>query len=307
MHTVDIQTSLIEKNSKDYDVLAYLVANQNNNSKQTSIKIKVILFDWDKERYKAKDKRFAIFILSVDCLKLLHKTNVENSEDIKKIKDRLNKFLSSANMAVDDFHMRRIDYCDNMKYRDENERDCIFELLKKASPKVNYLAKNGYPNGIRYFNKSRVYMVYDKIKERQKFGKEPKLYENFVIRVEYQMKDRVIKAYKAKGKPDTFDEWMDLDEERKFLKDGRKIFTNAEYCNRTLAEKRISDSGYSPELKHNLIAYIEDVAASDMHTVAKKHSNDTIKRYIKMLVDINVNPVTIDDKWGIERLKSPIR
>ena len=305
MHTIDLRTTLLDKQSLDFIRIQYLMTNQKKHSKQTSITCKIISVDFDKTKIKYNEKRLAYVVFHVDCLKMLHKKNIEQS-DIAKIKDIINKYLAPAKLSVDDLLMKRIDFCINLNSYREDEIECLFALLKGASNKISYLSKKGYKKAIRYTNGSKVYMIYFKPEHRQEYGQKTKLYEH-VIRFEYQIKARHILYYKKKGLPSTYDAWMDTVLEKEFLQQGAKIFVAADYCNRALALNRIESSNYSTIIKNKLINYIDDIATSDIDTVKKRHSPDTNRKYMNILESINVNPILIGNEWGFQLLKSPFK
>jgi len=70
----------------------------------------------------------------------------------------------------------------------------------------------------------------------------------------------------------------------------------------------INSSEYKPTMKAKLIDYIVEVSkAKRMYKMSPNHPNSqTLKRYVDRLVAINVNPVTIDKKWGFEHIETPM-
>ena len=286
-------------------------------SKDDPIYVTKKLCDYKRQLRDTQQSEWSYFIVTVDCLAILQKVNVETKADIEEIKDEVNKYLFSTGTSVDDYKVCRVDYCHNIVIDDDKQRQCLFELLNKMRIDTNYLrpptnqAKmtTDYPMGVLRYNSCRSFQYYDKNSERINNGAIIMPYEKNVLREEYQMMCYSIMYQRKRLKlPDTFDFWLDLDTENYFLVEARKILPKADFWSLDKAIEIINSSDYKPTMKAKLIDYIVEVSkAKRMYKMSPNHPNSqTLKRYVDRLVAINVNPVTIDKKWGFEHIETPM-
>jgi len=309
MHTFELSSKRIHIDEVMYNSLMALTA-QNSDS----VKIKM---EPCNTTFITQKNEWVYFILQVDCLALLQKRNVLKKVQIQTIKDTVNKFLFPSGTCVDDYKVIRVDYCRNIYLPNTKIRKCLFELLNKMPANTNYLRQEKnyigenveYPMGSLRKNKSRALQIYDKSTERKDKTKEIKPYEKYVIRLEYQMKPEGLKyRRKADGVPDTFDYWINLDTEKRYLKLAGKMFPKAEFWSYDKAVDIINSSDYKPTMKVKLIKYITEISrVESMDEVSPSlGSQQTIKGYIKRLEAINVNPVTIPNAKGIDHIRNPL-
>ena len=71
------------------------------------------------------------------------------------------------------------------------------------------------------------------------------------------------------------------------------------------AESLIVSSKYSKTIKNNLIKFIRIIAKSNMDVAKTKLSYNTYRRYLNLLGDLGINPITIPDDCGLQYIKSP--
>lgn len=309
MHTFELSSKRIHVDEVMYNSLMALTA-QNNDS----IKIKM---EPCNTTIITQKNEWVYFIVQVDCLALLQKRNVKSKTEIQKIKDTVNRFLLPAGTCVDDYKVIRVDYCRNTYIPNSKIRKCMFELLNKMPANTNYLRQGKdyigknveYPMGSLRKNKSRALQIYDKSSHRRNYGEKEAQYERYVIREELQMKPEGLKyRRKADGVSDTFDYWINLDTEKRYLKLARKIFPKADFWSYDKAVDIINSSDYKPTMKAKLITYITEICrVESMDEVPPSlGSEQTIKGYIKRLEAINVNPVTIPNAKGIDKIRNPM-
>ena len=250
MHTFELSSKRLHIDEVMFYSLMALTA-QNNDS--ITIKMEPC-----NTTFITQKNEWVYFIVQVDCLAILQKRNVWTKAEIQKIKDTVNRFLLSSGTCVDDFKVIRVDYCRNIYIPNTKIRECLFGLLKKMSENTNYLRQEKnyigenveYPMGYLRKNKSRAFQIYDKSTERKDKTKEIKAYEKYVIRLEYQMNPEGLKyRRKADGVPETFDYWINLDTEKRYLKLAGKMFPKAEFWSYDKAVDIINSSDYKPDRK----------------------------------------------------------
>jgi len=245
------------------------------------------------------------FKLNVDCLKMLEKQNTEKA-DYPKIIETIDEFLAGWGMSLHDFKVHRFDACVNFTIADRNEMDCLFSLLHFLPEKLHHVQREKpYPTSEYHKNKSRAYLIYDKEAERSNKGEEIMLHEEDIIRFEVHLKKDAVNYYKfRKGKSRSLDSWANPEWERELLLAFNKILPPADFWSFEKAVEIVHSSSFKPSLQKKLIAYLEDIAAKGTMDVSTGKCGKTVATYRKHLVSLNVNPITIAPKWGIEYLKN---
>jgi hypothetical protein len=258
------------------------------------------------EEKKSCECKSWYFILHVDCLKMLHKQNVLDT-DIHRIKNILNHFLSRAFMSLDDFMISRFDACVNFSMRAAKERECFFSLLHFLPDKLRYVKRDKYyATSDCHGNKSRTFLIYDKRAERTTKNQRGKLYERNTIRFELQVKNRRVKYDLSKGISRSADIWMNPTREKQLLLEFNKILPPADFWSLNKAIEIVHYSSFKPSMQEKLIDYLRCVAASGKMNVDTSRCEKTLSAYRRHLVSLNVNPITIAEKWGLEYLQNPM-
>ena len=299
MHTVDLTSITFMKNTTLFQRMEKLQPEGENGAITFNLRTMKI-----PQGINVPPSLYYYGIITIDCLALLKKQNVETPQDISSIKQAVTQFLSGAGLSLSDFKISRIDYCINYYIYDPSIRSLYFSLLNKANDKIHYVNRDcKYSSGSYHQNGSRVLNIYDKTEERKSKHKRIMPWEKDILRVEHQMKTGAIKATKL---PRSFDDWMNLDLERKNLQYCSKIIDDGDYWRTDIAEAMINRSSYSDLYKERLKRFIHDIAATDLSTVSSSMNHCTIATYKKKLNDLNINPVTIDINSSVKHLESLI-
>lgn len=297
MHTIDMATTILTRDDTLYSFLSAFCMCHKSTLPAITIEEKTLVLGGS-----AKKTAF-YYLLHIDCLMLLAKRNVESC-DIPDIRFRIDTFLAPACVSVDDFHITRIDYCKNISVSDEAERNALFACLNRLPGTQNYQHQTDkFSHGVYWHNKSRVTMVYDKTVERGEKHKAIRLYEKGVVRLEYQVKAR---ALKYADLPRNYSTWVSVEMEDWYLLYASRAFPCGDFWDIDTAVSKIDASRNTPAMKANLRNYIYEIAATDMDTANAGISRDTAKKYIQMLDDIEVNPITIDSCRRISHIKNPL-
>ena len=83
------------------------------------------------------------------------------------------------------------------------------------------------------------------------------------------------------------------------------MFPKGDFFTLEQAESLIVSSKYSKTIKNNLIKFIRIIAKSNMDVAKTKLSYNTYRRYLNLLGDLGINPITIPDDCGLQYIKSP--
>ena len=206
----------------------------------------------------------------------------------------------------------RVDYCYNCRIEDEKVRQTLFDALQKCPTKAIYTVRGvNYATSIYSRSKSKVVNVYDKTAEREAKYRStgcrmalPQSYEQDIVRMELQVKTEHLKYMARRGFARTVTNWINVGTEARYLKNcmgcsPKEIFYSEQ------AESLIVSSKYSKTIKNNLIKFIRIIAKSNMDVAKTKLSYNTYRRYLNLLGDLGINPITIPDDCGLQYIKSP--
>ena len=227
--------------------------------------------------------------------------------------------------------LNRIEYCVDNKMA-EQEKKLYMSLLRKHPSRYKHMKKNSlYPTTLYLQTKKRSnnLVIYDKEQERLDDGdtEGAKKYKG-VLRMELQIKKYKFKRnLKQKGIERALDNYWDKDMmEEMYFEFLRPYLYYGDYYRIDIAKKMIKASDYKESYKDKLIEFITQVNAHGISAVnsqyvveasaynipvanrrgrpkiIKKYAPNTIKKYIGMLGDIGLNPITINIDEPFERL-----
>jgi len=210
MHTFQLSSKTYHCDEAEYCTLLELAI---QGTERDPIYVIMEFSDYKRQLRDTQQSKWAYFVVTVDCLAILQKVNVETKADIKKIKDAVNKFLFSTGTSIDNYKVCRVDFCHNVVIDDNKQRQCLFEMLNKMRIDTNYLrpprnqAKmtTSYQMGVLRYNSCRSFQYYDKNRERIVNGANIMPYELNVLREEYQLMFYFIMYMRKRFQlPDTF-------------------------------------------------------------------------------------------------------
>lgn len=253
-----------------------------------------------------------LYTIKVDVLKFFKAENT-SSQQIRVIIRLLDQLLGYGNFSLNDMTVSRVDYCYNSRIEDEDTRLILFDLLQKCPTKAIYTVRGvKYKTSIYSRSKSKVINVYDKNAERAvKFfvsGNSDNLVKNYerdMIRMELQVKKGHLKYMAKQGIVRSVKNWINAETERHYLQKLYSMFPKGDFYTLDEAEHRVSSASLTKTIKRHLIDFLREIARSDMDTAKNKICYNTYRRYLRILADLGVNPITIPQNCGLSYIQSP--
>ena len=250
--------------------------------------------------------------IKVDALKYFQIENT-TAAHIQTLFCHLDKLLSYGGFTLADMTVSRVDYCYNCRIKDAKVRQILFNLVQKCPTKAIYTMRGvKYETSIYSRSKSKVVNVYDKTAEREAKYRStgsrmdlPQSYEQDIVRMELQVKTEHLKYMARRGFARTVPNWINADTEARYLEKLYGMFPRGDFYTLEQAEALISSSKHSKTTKNHLIKFLRIIAKEDMDTAKSQLSYNTYQRYLNLLSDLGVNPITIPDNCGIQSIKSP--
>lgn len=315
VHTIELYMNLTEKESKviKYD---FQIGNSKFYNFENFINTEGVMMTLKNEcdGNKGIDR---IYIL-VDCIKLLARAEIVE-DDVIIIQSKINNLLYSVLRINKSLYLSRIDYRFDYLVADKHERELLFINYNKYLEKTSYMKKVDVFNkfskesnaafSVRYDNSSKAFNLYDKAEERKARGREIEEYEKDIIRFEAQVRIRHIRYMKKQYNIEPkLTEYFTKEMYNKYMSEivGKTIFYG-DYYNKYHAFKKIDASSYTEKEKLQLKSFLNRVAISRKLSIAKEElSYYMYKKILKMLFDLNINPVLIPKNYLITYIANPI-
>lgn len=315
VHTIELYMNLSEMESKviRYD---FKIGNKKIYNFEDFVDIDGFMMTLKNEHngFKVGD-RIYIFI---DCIKLLDRSEIVE-DDVIIIESKINNIIYNILGLKKSLYLSRIDYRFDYLVANKKEREILFINYNKYLIKTSYMNKVDVFNkftkesnaafSVRYDNLSKAFNLYDKAEERKARGKEIKEYEKDVIRFEAQVRVRHIRYMKNQYNiQPKLTEYFTKEMYNKYMTEivGKTIFYG-DYYNKYHAFKKIDASSYDEKEKLHLKSFLDRVAKSRQLSVVKEElSYYMYKKVLKMLFDLNINPVLIPKNHLITHVTNPI-
>lgn len=315
VHTIELYMNLSEMESKviRYD---FKIGNKKIYNFEDFVDIDGFMMTLKNEHngFKVGD-RIYIFI---DCIKLLDRSEIVE-DDVIIIESKINNIIYNILGLKKSLYLSRIDYRFDYLVANKKEREILFINYNKYLVKTSYMNKVDVFNkftkesnaafSVRYDNSSKAFNLYDKAEERKARGKEIKEYEKDVIRFEAQVRVRHIRYMKNQYNiQPKLTEYFTKEMYNKYMTEivGKTIFYG-DYYNKYHAFKKIDASSYTEKEKLQLKSFLNRVAISRKLSIAKEElSYYMYKKILKMLFDLNINPVLIPKNYLITYIANPI-
>lgn len=246
------------------------------------------------------------FRMVVDCLAMFRVQNISIAE-VPRIIPAIDSFLAPTGLTADDFNLTRIDYSFSAKEPSPIVRNCIFQMLQKCPGYGEYTAlETRYYSSVRRESGSKVIQSYDKNTERNAKVKWPRDYERDVIRTEVQILREHLKSQKrSKGTPRKLKDWLDWDKYRKYMGQAYFFLFEGDFYDLPAAIAKIAASVNTEGMKKKLITFITTIADHDVDTAKAAMNVKTYKGYVERLTTLNINPITIPEKYHIHHISTP--
>lgn len=270
-----------------------------------------------KATYKGIELKYYIpsrvLVLVVNVLDIMHKDMVCVS-DLAEFKRRIEQIayelIKRKNIEL---KVNRIDYFVDL-YFEKNELDIVkMDLLKKFLHKYKYMSvKHIYSTSLAVRTRygMRNLNLYQKERERLEKGdlEGAKKYKG-IFRIELQLKKRAIKNSLIQNgiSQDIENFWS----KSAFIENFIEIFKNYLYTGTFYrvdkAREIISNSDFKDIIKTRLCIFITQVNKVGMNKIKKFYAPATIKKYIKKLSSIDVNPICFNENKNIECIESMMK
>ena len=185
----------------------------------------------------------------------------------------------------------------------------IFVLLNKHHKRFKYIeSKQDYPNSI-YLCKPRGSIginIYDKFSQiLNEYNYEDDNFRN-VIRIELQLKkNKIQRLYKKQDiARDIKKYWCRKTMEQQYFDYLKDYLYIGDYYKLSKAKRIIFSSSYSETIKNNLIKFVTEINCIGITLASKNYSYNTSKKYIHLLNNLKLNPITIDNDCKIEKIEN---
>jgi len=193
-------------------------------------------------------------------------------------------------------------------------------LLNRHSRRFNYMRKKTeYETSLRLSNKygKTNLNFYDKYEERNSKNKEAEKYEG-ILRLEIQCKptmlnkeqQKYIETEKQEGRIKTIDEYWNKEAMELYYFEFLKSYLyEGDYYNRDMYKELVNNSTLTELEKKRLIRFslMESRYGINGLVDKKKISYYTVRKYVKMLNDLDINPITIPDDSEYESLENLLK
>ena len=128
-----------------------------------------------------------------------------------------------------------------------------------------------------------------------------------IIRVEMQVMLEHIKGKKKVGWLADYNSWVNLHREEDYLFKLECFIPKGDFWSLEKATEIVnSKSEYTPLMKGRLVEFLELTSEKGLDAAKKSKSQNTSKKYIDLLSDLNVNVLTVpSNKNGIDYLANP--
>lgn len=250
--------------------------------------------------------------IHVDVTELLDKGDV-NEDDYYKVQKEIDKVIEYIVGYNLELTLLRIEYRVDKYLECSSERYMLFHIYKKMILKSGFKKrkdKKEYETSVMYDSGSIQLMIYDKTAERLAKEEIPKEYEENMLRFEVKVlnnhlnynknKYNISKTLKNYFREDMKDNYM--------IKNIQKIVYKGDYYNIYGADKIINNSSLKEIDKKLVRDFLTDVSKLGI-TGAKfkkkkdksfKYTTYKYKKVIKLLEELNINPILIP-----KNLKAP--
>ena len=262
--------------------------------------------------------------IKINCHDVLRNLNT-TQEDIDQLTEIIRDWLGKYDIAMDDFHVNRVDYDYNTICQ---APEIILDILQQTPERAMRMDRTVYYHysnistgntdnteiedarvqTVYYACKSRHAQVYDKEAERDAKHRQPKEWEFGVLRQEVQCHHAHIKHMKRYyGLLPSWDNWITLQMQEMYLRNTEAMFPHEDFYSILVAKNIVNASPYGTAKKRKLCEDLELVASSGLFSLKQAYkSTNTYKDHLKCFEELGINPMTIPEKYGIDHLENPL-
>ena len=232
--------------------------------------------------------------------------------DIAYLRSVVDEWLARAGLFLDDFTLGRIDYDYNF-YMSPNEFRVLITTMQQLSKRIMRMNKwrSEQKSTVYYLSKSRHAQLYRKDLERMAKDLPVREVEINLCRQEVQCHAARIKYMKREyGLVRDWENWVTPEMEAEYLTTAEPVFLSGDFYSMDGAVDIIQASGLTPCHKKRLTDMLAVIQSGTMDALKGYASRNTILKYLTMLKDLNVNPLTIKTNFennpcGITYIANP--
>ncbi len=229
-------------------------------------------------------------------------------QDIAYLRSVIDNWLAHVGLLLDDFTLGRIDYDYNFRM-DESIFYSLVGTMQQLSKRIMRMEKwdlVDYPT-VYYHCKSRHAQLYNKEEEREAKGCVVCDVERNMCRQEVQCHSGRIKYMKREqGLARNWENWVTTEKEAEYLLTAEPVFRTGDFYSLEEAIAIVQGSSLTNCHKKRLEAMLICIHYDTMDALKSFASRNTVKKYLSMLKDLNVNPLTIPyNSDGITYIKNP--
>lgn len=252
------------------------------------------------------------FNLFVDFIKLLGKAEINESDylEIEKEMEKIILLIFKDEAFELEIILKRLDFRKDIEII-KKERDILLKLYKKARRKSKFKKKNiDFSTTIYYSNKSMTVIIYDKEQERIDKGKDIEEYEKNILRLEIRLFPRHLNGQKREKSLKTY---LNNEIFQKYMENNAfPIFYKGNHCKLELIEKILIDSKIKSKEQNDILIFLNHVSRYGFDSAINKKndkkelewSSYKVKKYIKILESLNINPFIIPVRESIDIIEN---
>lgn len=246
------------------------------------------------------DKSKKYLLLIANTHKVLKKREVLLS-DKETYKCRVKEIITDI-LQMEDFYVEvsRIDYYTDLKVDDDIY--VYINLLKKHKKRYHYMKRDteyitsSYVKNKRGQTRLNFYSRYDKTNNISDLG---------ILRLEVQNRPPKIKKLKKNGVLSEIDNYWNEEAMQKYYFNFLEPYLyTGNYYRRDVAKKIIDNLEIDSKLKKKLNKFLlmEKRYGIDGLVKKKKFCYSTVQKYISLLNQLNINPITIPEEYNYKEL-----
>lgn len=266
--------------------------------------------DIDGETILFYENKMWIAFLTIDFIELLNEKTDITESDIPEIKRKIESFLTRILGSISsDLILTRIDYRFDVVIEDKRTRELLIKLYKKCVNKKFFMLKSTkYKTSICYNSGSRRNNIYDKLAEREANKIAPKDYETNVMRYEAQLLKRHVKYNEKKaGIERMLENYISKEMYNKYMKKMIvDVFYPGDYWSINKAREIIQASSIKDKDKEGLIGILKNTSKQGISGSKALLTEHYYKKYLKLLEELNINPILIPKHENIHFLRNPM-
>lgn len=254
---------------------------------------------------------FGFTTIKIDFIKLLNSTNILPN-DIEKINYKIYAIIFSISNYSKDFVLKRFDFRLDIKFKNQKEIDFLFNLYKKTRSNLYTLKKNSMYGDTLYYKSQSQYssLRLNIYKKESQLANKKRIVEDFeknIVRYEVQLCNRHLNYKKSCGFDKEIDTYLKSDVMQYYFNRYIKpvIFSGNYYCINE-AKIIIKEKVESKLQQEKIIAFIITISRGSIDTVIKKYSGYEYNKLIKILEDLDINPILIPKNKNVKYFPNPL-